>query len=271
MERRVLRAASVGAAMACDIVINYPLWIVAKRVGAGLSALPPLHDCTPAAARSGRRSRRRPSSRTACPPFSAPRCRGINLRRLLTPSTRVCRVRRDRGRLRDVAGRAVHHRGARPKSVGPRDGRGHLSTRRRRWSCCRPAWRRRRAAKYRSPPRYSRCGRACGPSRRSATRRATVPARAVLRRGRRLCRRALRRMRPRWSPRINRPPRRRQVAPWPTYTRRAAFAHSSGACPRGQCRWLAPSRSCPWRWIGSPSSKPLLVFCCVDTCCSPCA
>ncbi len=43
MERRVLRAASVGAAMACDIVINYPLWIVAKRVGAGLSALPPLH------------------------------------------------------------------------------------------------------------------------------------------------------------------------------------------------------------------------------------
>ena len=43
MERRVLRAASVGAAMACDIVINYPLWIVAKRLGAGLSALPPLH------------------------------------------------------------------------------------------------------------------------------------------------------------------------------------------------------------------------------------
>ena len=37
------RACSVGAAMACDIVINYPLWIVAKRVGAGLSALPPLH------------------------------------------------------------------------------------------------------------------------------------------------------------------------------------------------------------------------------------
>ena len=43
MERRVLRAASVGAAMGMDIVINYPLWIVAKRVGAGLSALPPLH------------------------------------------------------------------------------------------------------------------------------------------------------------------------------------------------------------------------------------
>ena len=43
MDRRVLRAASVGAAMACDIVINYPLWIVAKRLGAGLSALPPLH------------------------------------------------------------------------------------------------------------------------------------------------------------------------------------------------------------------------------------
>ena len=36
------RAASVGAAMGADIVINYPLWIVAKRVGAGLSALPPL-------------------------------------------------------------------------------------------------------------------------------------------------------------------------------------------------------------------------------------
>ena len=43
MDRRVLRAASVGAAMGADIVINYPLWIVAKRVGAGLSALPPLH------------------------------------------------------------------------------------------------------------------------------------------------------------------------------------------------------------------------------------
>ena len=43
MERQILRAASVGAAMACDIVINYPLWIVAKRLGAGLSALPPLH------------------------------------------------------------------------------------------------------------------------------------------------------------------------------------------------------------------------------------
>ena len=43
MERRVLRAASVGAAMAADILINYPLWIVAKRLGAGLSALPPLH------------------------------------------------------------------------------------------------------------------------------------------------------------------------------------------------------------------------------------
>ena len=37
------RACSVGAAMGADIVINYPLWIVAKRVGAGLSALPPLH------------------------------------------------------------------------------------------------------------------------------------------------------------------------------------------------------------------------------------
>ena len=43
MDRRVLRAASVGAAMAADILINYPLWIVAKRLGAGLSALPPLH------------------------------------------------------------------------------------------------------------------------------------------------------------------------------------------------------------------------------------
>jgi len=43
MERRALRAATVGAAMAADILINYPLWIVAKRVGAGLSALPPLH------------------------------------------------------------------------------------------------------------------------------------------------------------------------------------------------------------------------------------
>jgi hypothetical protein len=42
MERQILRAASVGAAMAADILVNYPLWIVAKRVGAGLSALPPL-------------------------------------------------------------------------------------------------------------------------------------------------------------------------------------------------------------------------------------
>ena len=37
------RAFNVGAAMGADIVINYPLWIVAKRVGAGLPALPPLH------------------------------------------------------------------------------------------------------------------------------------------------------------------------------------------------------------------------------------
>ena len=44
MERQILRAASVGAAMGADILINYPLWIVAKRVGAGLSAL---HAPTP--------------------------------------------------------------------------------------------------------------------------------------------------------------------------------------------------------------------------------
>ena len=37
------RACSVGAAMGMDILVNYPLWIVAKRVGAGLSALPRLH------------------------------------------------------------------------------------------------------------------------------------------------------------------------------------------------------------------------------------
>ena len=36
------RAFNVGAAMGADVVINYPLWIVAKRVGAGLSAFPPI-------------------------------------------------------------------------------------------------------------------------------------------------------------------------------------------------------------------------------------
>lgn len=38
-----LRAACVSGAMGADIAINYPLWIVAKRVGAGLTpAVPPL-------------------------------------------------------------------------------------------------------------------------------------------------------------------------------------------------------------------------------------
>lgn len=36
------RGAIVGAAMGADVIVNYPLWIVAKRVGAGLKALPPL-------------------------------------------------------------------------------------------------------------------------------------------------------------------------------------------------------------------------------------
>ena len=40
--RQLLRAAGVGAAMGMDVVINYPLWIIAKRVGAGLPALPPV-------------------------------------------------------------------------------------------------------------------------------------------------------------------------------------------------------------------------------------
>lgn len=43
MEATLLRAACVGASMGADIAINYPMWIVAKRVGAGLSpAVPPL-------------------------------------------------------------------------------------------------------------------------------------------------------------------------------------------------------------------------------------
>jgi len=39
---KVRRAGTVGAAIGADVVINYPLWIVAKRMGAGLPALPPL-------------------------------------------------------------------------------------------------------------------------------------------------------------------------------------------------------------------------------------
>lgn len=35
------RSFIVGAGMACDIMINYPLWIMAKRLGVGLPALPP--------------------------------------------------------------------------------------------------------------------------------------------------------------------------------------------------------------------------------------
>eukprot|EP00629_Pelagomonadales_sp_RCC1024_P006736 CAMPEP_0119291786 /NCGR_PEP_ID=MMETSP1329-20130426/43006_1 /TAXON_ID=114041 /ORGANISM="Genus nov. species nov., Strain RCC1024" /LENGTH=235 /DNA_ID=CAMNT_0007292611 /DNA_START=123 /DNA_END=827 /DNA_ORIENTATION=+ len=36
------RSAHVAAAMGADVVINYPLWIVAKRMGAGLAPVPPL-------------------------------------------------------------------------------------------------------------------------------------------------------------------------------------------------------------------------------------
>ena len=36
------RSAHVAVAAGADTVINYPLWIVAKRMGAGLPAFPPL-------------------------------------------------------------------------------------------------------------------------------------------------------------------------------------------------------------------------------------
>ena len=41
---KVPRAAVMGAGMAADIVVNYPLWIFAKRVGAGLPGFPPLRS-----------------------------------------------------------------------------------------------------------------------------------------------------------------------------------------------------------------------------------
>ncbi len=36
----ILRSASVAVAMGCDIGLNYPLWIAAKRLGVGLPAFP---------------------------------------------------------------------------------------------------------------------------------------------------------------------------------------------------------------------------------------
>merc|ERR1719331_3010371 len=38
---RFQRSAAVGAGCAADIAINYPLWIVAKRMGVGIAAVPP--------------------------------------------------------------------------------------------------------------------------------------------------------------------------------------------------------------------------------------
>ena len=114
MERSVLRARAAGAAMACDIVVNYPLWIVAKRVGAGLSAFPPLHRLYAGGARSGCRS----------PPTTIIEDGdGVSAGDLAAARdgdlAASAGVRRDRGRLCHVASRAVHHRGARPKSIGP--------------------------------------------------------------------------------------------------------------------------------------------------------
>lgn len=36
----IYRAGAVGAAMWGDITINYPLWIAAKRIGAGIRPFP---------------------------------------------------------------------------------------------------------------------------------------------------------------------------------------------------------------------------------------
>lgn len=34
------RSIVVGFAMICDIIINYPLWVIAKRIGAHLNPIP---------------------------------------------------------------------------------------------------------------------------------------------------------------------------------------------------------------------------------------
>lgn len=37
----MLRSCCVGGATAADIAVNYPLWIVARRIGAGIASLSP--------------------------------------------------------------------------------------------------------------------------------------------------------------------------------------------------------------------------------------
>ena len=121
MDRKVVRAASVGAAMAADILINYPLWIVAKRLGAGLSALPPLHrlyagggalwvSIAPTTIIEDGVStvlKPRCGDLAASAASGAMQCANQS-RRLLTPSTRRLTgrlpYRRDRGPLRDIPG-----------------------------------------------------------------------------------------------------------------------------------------------------------------------
>ena len=114
--------------MGMDIVINYPLWIVAKRVGAGLSALPP----------STQAVRRRRRALGVDRPYHHHRGRRVHGPKAAVWGPRgVCGVRRDRGRLRRrrLTGRTVHHRG--PRQLKCIIGRERLpwpsTTRRRRW------------------------------------------------------------------------------------------------------------------------------------------
>ena len=128
------RAASVGAAMGADIVINYPLWIVAKRVGAGLSALPPLHRLYAGGGALWVSIAPTTIIEDGVSTLLKPRCGDLAASAASGAIAGIC-VKY----LRDVASRTVHHRGPRQKSIGPRDRRGALPARRRRWSCV-AAW-----------------------------------------------------------------------------------------------------------------------------------
>ena len=41
MKEELLQSTAVGFAMGCDIAMNYPLWVAAKRLSVGMSAFPP--------------------------------------------------------------------------------------------------------------------------------------------------------------------------------------------------------------------------------------
>ena len=40
MQEQILHSSTVGFAMGCDIALNYPLWVAAKRLSVGTSAFP---------------------------------------------------------------------------------------------------------------------------------------------------------------------------------------------------------------------------------------